>query len=737
MYFKKYWTVAFGLLALGSCVSPGKEKKNATAQPTAVDYPVYGGNKAGNRYASLTQINRQNVKDLQVAWMYDAAEQPDPDNTKRQAPKQIQCQPIVVRGILYGTTPELKLFALNAGTGEQLWKFEPLKDDQKFNTNRGVVYWEDGEDRRILYSVGTSLYAINAKTGTRIDSFGKNGTVSLHEGLQTNLDHDVTKLSVTATSPGIIYKNILIIGSSVSEAGDAAPGHVRAFDVVTGKLKWVFHTVPQPGEYGYETWPKDAYKYIGAANNWSGLVLDEKRGTVYFGTGSPASDFYGGARQGENLFATCIMALNAETGKRVWHYQTIHHDLWDRDHPTPPNLTTVKHNGKKVDVVVQATKDGLVYVLNRDTGVSLFPVEERPVPTDGLPGEHPYPTQKFPLKPLPFAHQVFTDADITDISPEAHAYVKERWLAMRTDHKFTPPSEKGTILFGYSGGAEWGGNAIDPNGILYQNSNDDPWILQMISQKDRNKEIAAVSRGNGLYLAHCASCHGRDRKGSGSDFPSLVSIGRKSNAAGIMALLEKGSGRMPSFQHIPRENREAIVRFLLNTETAADKVGDEHSENGPAVTANKGTFPYVPEYVNKVWKKFTDQNGYPAIKPPWGTLNAIDLNTGEYVWRVPLGEYPELTKKGIPITGTENYGGPVVTAGGLVFIAGTRDEKIRAFDKDTGQVVWEYQLPAGGFATPITYMAGGKQFVVIAAGGARGLKAGGKYVAFALPGLSN
>lgn len=727
--------LSVGLLLLGSCGNPDQENATSATETKDVDYPTYGGNKAGNRYSPLTQINLDNVQNLQVAWSYDASEKPDTTNTGPQRPKQIQCQPIVVDGVLYGTTPELKLFALHAGTGKELWKFEPTKDDQKFNTNRGVLYWENGDDKRILYTVGASLYAVNATNGTRVESFGENGTVDLHQGLSTNMDHDVNELSVSASTPGVIYKNTIVVGSSVSESGDAAPGHVRAFDVVSGKLKWVFHTIPQPGEYGYDTWPEGAYKYIGAANNWSGLVLDEKRGTVYFGTGSPASDFYGGDREGQNLFATCIMALDAETGKRVWHYQTIHHDLWDRDHPSPPNLTTVRHKGKMVDVVVQATKDGLVYVLDRDKGTSLFPVEERPVPTNGLPGEHPYPTQKFPLKPLPFAHQVFTENDITDISPESHAYVKEQFEKMRTDHKFTPPTEKGTILFGYSGGAEWGGNSIDPDGILYQNANNDPWILQMVSQEERNREIASLSKGNGLYLSNCAVCHGRDRKGSGSDFPSLVDIGKKRSSNDILAVLEKGSGRMPSFQHVPKENRESIARFLLNKETASDKAApsEEHNETGMAVAAKKEAFPYVPRYVNKVWKKFTDQDGYPAVKPPWGTLNAIDLNTGEYLWRVPLGEYPELTKKGIPATGTESYGGPVVTAGGLVFIAGTRDEKIRAFDKKTGKVVWEYQLPAGGFATPISYEVNGRQYVVIAAGGARGLKAGGSYIAFALP----
>ncbi|MGV3559260.1 outer membrane protein assembly factor BamB family protein [Larkinella arboricola] len=693
---------------------------------TGHDWPNYGGNKAGNRYSPLTQINTGNVKNLQVAWMYDASEKPDANGRRRE--RAIQCQPIVVNGVLYGTTPELKLFALKADTGEQLWKFEPSKDD-RLNSNRGVMHWENGNDKRILYTVGASLYAVNAQTGQLVSSFGTNGRVDLHEGLQTNLDHDVSKLSVTATSPGIVYRNTVIMGSSVSESGDAAPGHIRAFDAVSGKLKWVFHTIPQPGEFGYDTWPKDAYKKIGGVNNWSGMVLDEKRGVVYFGTGSPASDFYGGDRKGANLFANSIMALEAETGKMKWYYQTIHHDLWDRDHSCPPNLITLKRNGKTVDAVVQASKDGLVYVLNRDTGKSLFPVEERKVPTNGLPGEHPYPTQKFPLKPLPLNRQVYTEADITDLSPEARAYVKERFEKIRTDHKFTPPNTTGTLLFGYSGGAEWGGNSIDPDGILYQNVNEEPWELIMAERASIGKPDAPVTAGNALYIANCAACHGQDRKGSGPELPPLVDIGKKRSADEIRAILKTGSGRMPSFGHLSEKDRDAIVSFLLNRET-----GPKVASNQPdkAASGGKSGFPYQPAYVSKVWRRFTDQNGYPGIKPPWGTLNAIDLNTGEYLWRVPLGEYPELAKKGVPTTGTDSYGGPVSTAGGLVFIAGTKDEKIRAFDRKTGKVVWEYQLPAGGFATPITYEVAGKQYVVIAAGGGRGQKIGGNYIAFAL-----
>jgi quinoprotein glucose dehydrogenase len=642
----------------------------------------------------------------------------------------------VINGILYGTTADLKLFALDASTGKQLWKFEPAKDGKRYNVinvNRGVVYWTNGRDKRILYSAGSNLFSVNATNGKLDTGFGQNGIVDLHQALAPDADHDVSKLSVTANTPGIIYKDLLIIGSAEPESGDAPPGSVRAFDVVTGKLIWTFHTVPYPGEFGYDTWPKDAWKNIGAANNWSGLTLDEKRGVVYFGTGSPSSDFYGGNREGMNLFSDCVMALDAASGKMKWYYQTVHHDLWDRDIPCQPNLATINYNGKKKDVVVQATKDGVIYVLDRDNGTSVFPVEERPVPTDGLPGEHPWPTQKYPVKPLPFSHQIFTEADITNLSPESHAYIKDQFLKYKSDNKFTPQSTRGTLLFGYSGGAEWGGNAISPDGIIYQNTHDDAWITQMIDTGTFHKEFTSLSTGNILYLVNCAACHGQDKKGSGKDFPSLVSIGKKRTKNEIQTIVKSGSGRMPSFQRLSDEDRTAIVNYLLNIKTSDRPMNfSEHAQDNQQNMATGKQFGFKPAYVNKVWKKLTDQNGYPAIQPPWGTLNAIDLSSGDYLWRVPLGEYPELTARGIPITGTENYGGPLVTAGGLVFIAATMDEKIRAFDKTTGKIVWEYQLPAGGFATPITYEVKGKQYIVIAAGGGRGGKPGGNYVAFTL-----
>ena len=711
-------------------------KHKATLMDVGKDYPVYGGNKAGNRYSPLEQINLNNVTNLQVAWMYNSAGDTDTTDVKQQRPKQIQCQPIVVNGILYGTSADLDLFAIDGGTGRQLWKFEPSKDGKRYrmiNVNRGVSYWENGDDKRILYSAGASLFCVNANNGKLISTFGQNGNVDLHEGLAPDSNHDVSQLSISCNTPGIVSKNLLIVGSAVSESGDAAPGSVRAFDIVTGKLQWVFHTVPHPGELGYDTWPKDAWKTIGAANNWSGLTLDEKRGIVYFGTGSPASDFYGGNRQGTNLFSDCVVALDAASGKLKWYYQTVHHDLWDRDLPCPPNLCTIQHNGKAVDVVVQSSKDGVIYILDRDKGTSIFPVEERPVPTDGLPGEHPWPTQKYPVKPLPLSHQVFTEADITNLSPESHAFVLAQYNKYKTDNKFTPPNTTGILLFGYSGGAEWGGNAVSPDGVLYQNSNDDPWITQLTDTATRNREFTSLSTGNILYLMNCAACHGQDRKGVGTEFPNLANIGKKRTINEIQKILKTGGGRMPSFQRLSDEERTAITHYLLNMPSNIKSPAfSEHGATASTSQVNDKEFGFKPAYVNKVWKKLTDQNGYPGIKPPWGTLNAIDLNTGDYLWRVPLGEYPELTKKGIPVTGTENYGGPLVTAGGLVFIAATGDEKFRAFDRKTGKVVWEYQLPAGGFATPITYEVDGKQYIVIAAGGARGGKAGGNYVAFTL-----
>ncbi|MBD2701733.1 PQQ-binding-like beta-propeller repeat protein [Spirosoma sp. BT702] len=746
--------VCFGLLALGLYWPLRWEKSVVTTyqadQPSS-DWPTYGGNNAGNRYSPLTQINTQNVKNLQLAWTYETGDNTKPD----QRGNDIQCQPIVIKGVLYGTSPRMKLFAVEAATGKQLWQFDPFSEPGKrprFHPLRGVVYWEDGADKRLLYSVGSSLYAIDAQTGKPVTSFGTNGEVDLHEGLgdKETIGHDVATLSIRSTTPGVIYKDLLVMGSSVSEGGDAPPGYIRAFNVRTGKLAWVFHTIPLPGEYGYETWGKDSYKKLGGANCWAGMVIDEKRGIVYASTGSASVDFYGGARPGQNLFANCVIAINAQTGKRVWHFQTVHHDLWDRDLPCPPNLIRVKHNGKMVDAVAQATKDGYVFVFDRDTGKPLFPVKEVPVPTiPALPGEKPWPTQPVPTKPAPFCLQELTESTITSRTPEARAYVLERYRNSRHGSKYLPPSEEGSLFFAIGGGAEWGGTAADPSGIFYVNSNNMLWWLKM--RDVRESQGVAMTRGTGLFNTNCSICHSLSEKSKSKPvanaasqaYPDLTDVGSRLSAEQIQNLLATGRGRMPSFAHLSKEDRDAIVNFLLKKEkpatpSNAPAVVDVHTSGSTAATSKNADFPYSPPFLNNGNIQFRDQDNYPALKTPWGTLNAIDLNTGNFVWQVPLGEYPDLMKQGLPPTGTENHGGPVVTAGGLVFIAATYDEKLRAFDRKTGKIVWEYKLPAGGFATPITYMIDGRQYVVIACGGTRyNLKSGGSYVAFSLPQTSN
>lgn len=737
------------LIAIGVCLLSGGSiwmLKPGSDLPDE-DWPMYGGNAAGNRYSTLTQINTQTVKNLQLAWTYDTGE--NNDSTKRGM--DIQCQPIVVDGILYGTTPRHKLFAVDAATGKQCWLFDPFADPDKnprFHPLRGITYWSNGADKRILYSSGASLYAVNATTGELIRKFGTNGEVDLHEGLgnKETLGHDVSNLSIRNTTPGVIFQDLIIVGSSMSEGGDAPPGNIRAFNVHTGKLAWTFHTIPLPGEYGYETWMKDSYKKIGGANCWAGMVVDEKRGIVFAGTGSPSVDFYGGDRAGKNLFANCVLALDAKSGKRIWHFQTVHHDLWDRDLPCPPNLMTVTQTGpngkpRRIDAVAQATKDGFVFVFDRETGKPLFPVNEVGVPTaTALPGEQPWPTQPVPTKPAPFALQHLDEETITNRTPEARANVLERFRNSRQGNKWLPPSEEGSLIFGMGGGAEWGGTAADPGGIIYVNSNNMLWWLKMRNTKQSGG--VALTRGATLFNANCAVCHaiGVNQSSSASanqSYPNLTDVGKRLDRSQINALLIAGRGRMPSFSHVTEADRRAIIDFLLHTDPQSSMVTSTSSDVhhvSPVVAPNpKADFPYVSPYLNNGNTQFRDQDGYPAIKPPWGTLNAIDLNTGDYKWQVPLGEYPELAQKGLPTTGTENHGGPVVTAGGLVFIAATYDQKLRAFDKQTGKVVWDYKLPAGGFATPITYLSHGRQFVVIACGGTRyGLKSGGSYVAFAL-----
>lgn len=684
------------------------------------DWRVYLGDAASSHYSTLKQIDTKNVQQLEVAWTYHCGD------GRAEGRSQIQCNPLIVEGVLYGTTPQLKLIALDAGTGTNLWTYDPFAPKtgrSATGVNRGLVYWADGKDRRIFFAAGSFLHAIDARTGKLIPTFGRAGEIDLHDGL----GRDVSKLQILSTTPGVIYRDLLILGTRVGEGpAPSAPGHLRAYDVRTGKQRWIFHTIPQPGEVGYETWPPEAWRHAGGANCWTGMAVDEKRGLVFIPTGSAAFDFWGGNRIGANLFANCLLALKADTGERVWHYQFVHHDLWDRDLPAPPNLVTVKHGGQKIDAVAQVTKSGHVFVFNRENGRPLFPIEEQPVPPSDLQGEVAALTQPGPLKPAPFSRQQFTEAEVTDLSPEVHAAVLARLKAVRPHRPFAPPSREGTVIFpGFDGGAEWGGAAVDPGtGVLYVNGNEMPWILTMVETTTR-AGATPLSSGEQIYKQICAACHGLERKGDPlRNLPTLVGVEQKFKPADVLQLLDAGKGTMPSFAFLSAAQKQAVVDYLFG------KVSEERAAVAGPVGDALGSVPYSHTGYNR----FLDTNGHPAVKPPWGTLNAIDLNTGEYVWKTPLGEVPELTKRGVPLTGTENYGGPMVTAGGLVFIAASKDEKFRAFDKRTGKVLWQTSLPAGGYATPSTYSVKGRQYVVVACGGGKmGTKSGDAYVAFALP----
>ena len=684
-------------------------------QPSPYEtWEVYRGDHASSSYSSLQQVNRENIQQLQLAWTFRPQDAPEGARFGKY-----ECNPIVVGRRMYATSARHYVYALDAATGEIIWSYDPFDGARGGGLKRGVTYWEDGENQRILFTAGSELFALDAITGKPILSFGENGRVNLNFA-----DHNGEEAWVVPTSPGIIYQDLIILGSEVSEVHGAAPGHIRAFNVRTGELAWTFHTIPQPGETGYDTWPEDAWTYTGGANNWGGMSLDSKRGMVFVPLGSPTYDFYGANRNGKNLFGNCIVALKVETGELVWYYQIVHHDLWDYDLPAPPNLITVEREGKKVDAIAQTTKTGFLFVLDRETGAPLFPVEERPVPPSLIPGEEAWPTQPFPLKPAPYARQQMSAANLADFSPEMHDTLKSMFESFRYEGLYTPPDSRGALLLpGTRGGSEWGGAAYDPvTSILYVNSNESPEIakVQLAGQGVGSQNQTFYEMGRSLYQNYCVSCHGEDRQGKTPGTPSLLEIDKRLSEQEVLSRIRLGSGRMPAFSEILKGKEEEIIAYLFETRK------DEMAEVASAEADTDDNYMNVTAY-----GYFKAPDGSPAIRPPWGTLSAINLNTGEYEWKVPLGNYPEWQREGDPPTGTENWGGAVVTDGGLVFIAATRDQKFRAFDKSTGEMLWEYNLPGGGYATPATYMQDGTQYIAISVTGGRD-EPGGYIMAFSL-----
>ncbi len=780
----------------------------AIASAQSVSWSAYNGGKDGDHYSPLRQINRTNVDRLRVAWTFDTGEKGG-----------IQTNPLIVGRTLYAFTPSLKVIALDAATGKRLWTFNPGLGANGSGglgfaqPSRGLAYWTDGKDSRLFAGIVNYLFCLDPQTGQAIGSFAEYGRLDLRKGLREPSDQQ----SIALTSPGIVFKDMIIVGGREPETHPAPPGDIRAFDVHTGQLRWIFHTIPHPGEPGYETWPPDAWKTAGSANNWAGMTLDESRGILYVPTGSAVMDFYGGDRIGDDLFANSLLALDANTGKLLWHFQGVHHDIWDRDFPSPPALFTVRRGGKTIPAIAQTSKQGWLYEFDRLTGKPLYPITERPYPPSTVPGEVASKTQPLPDWPQPFARQRLTADMLTTRTPEAHAWAVKAFNDFRSDGQFVPFSvDKQTVIFpGFDGGAEWGGPAIDPvHRILYVNANEMAWTGGLAA-------VQGGSEGQRVYREQCAVCHGIDRAGSPPEFPSLVGVTEKRGAPKIAVLIRNGNGRMPSFPNLDEQRVAAIVDYLrtplkpsglekeMHSDAAAPapKPGEEnaagskvyqnqcgicHGEHlegvAPAIPMlvgvgnrmsaaqiteliqkGKGSMPdqpdlkgsdlaallaflgvgtkqnpsapndaatTTPEYVFSGYRRFIDLDGYRAFQPPWGTLNAIDLKTGKYLWKINLGEYPELVAQGLKDTGSENYGGPIVTAGGVLFIGATvHDRKFRAFDAETGKLLWEKELPYAGVATPATYMINGRQYIVIGASGARDPKTpqGSAYVAFTLP----
>lgn len=708
MIFVERWATAALLGCLGISGMHAYQGKHAGGD---ANLPASESAGSNSHYSSLAQINRANVAQLAEAWRYETGE-----------PGGLETTPLVIDRVMYAVTPSQKVLALDASSGKLIWRFEP--GIQGTQPDRGLTWWSEGNERRLFVGVMNFLYALDPATGRPIPAFGSDGRVDLREGL----GREASAQSITLTSPGVVFRELIIVGGRTPETLPAPPGDIRAYDVHTGRLRWTFHTIPHPGEFGYDTWPAEAYKTAGSANNWAGMAVDALRGIVFVPTGSTVPDFYGGERAGDTLFANTLLALDAKTGKRLWHFQGVHHDIWDRDFPAAPILLEVTKDGRSIPAIGQTTKHGFLFLFDRVTGKPIFPIEERAVPLSDTPGEIAARTQPFPTVPAPFAPQTVTEETLTNRTPEAHAWAVKRLREIRNEGQFVPLSvgRDTLVMPSFEGGGEWGGPAVDPKTqVLYVNANTYASLGALAVN-------AGGSPGRKIYASQCAVCHGEHRAGSLPEFPSLLGVTRRLPEEQVISTIHNGRGRMPAMP-VEGQALEDLLKYLrTGSDPPMAEAGEEQAASGQTSYAARAS-----DYTMTGYRRFVDPEGYPATAAPWGTLNALDLKTGRYLWKVPLGQYPELVAKGLPDTGSENYGGPVVTAGGLLFIAATNfDHKIRAFDKDNGKLLWEATLPFAGNATPAIYQVDGREYVVIAAGSSsmnpRG-KTGGTYVAFSLP----
>ena len=701
-----FYTVVSGLTVLG--VAHISQRTACAGEAKAhTTWSAYEGGVDSAQYSALKQINKSNVGRLQQVWFYSAA-----------GAHRFECSPLIVDNVMYVIGKDNNVVALDAATGREIWVHDNGKPH--IISERGFSYWEspDRSDRRLFFATNNILHAVDARTGNLIDSFGDHGNIDLRQGLGRDLK---TIREIQSGTPGRVFENLLILGSTTGEEYGSPPGDLRAFDVRTGKLVWTFHTVPHPGEPGYETWPKDAWKYIGGTNTWGGITIDEKRGIAYFPIGSPTYDFYGADRVGADLFSDCLLALDARTGKYLWHFQIVHHDLWDYDLATSPKLLTVKRDGRTIDAVAQAGKTGFLYVFDRVTGKPLWPIEERPVPKSFMPGEQAWPTQPFPTAPPPFAVQNYTADDVNPYiaDPGERAKLRDLLSHARNEGMFTPPGFDNTMqAAGNNGGANWGNAAVDPTtNIVYVQSKNAPAILQLAAKQPKLEiKGSPETKGQLLYLQNCQACHTSELTGQPPAIPSLVDIVPRVGADRIRSIVTNGSSPMPAFAEFSAEDLNSLIAYLKSPNSGRvppDVISYLSAPPPPPSPSSSG--PGAVRY----WTGYgfiTSVDGLSAVKPPWSTLTAYDLNQGTIRWQVPLGTVSQLEAKGIKDTGSYfPQGGPAVTAGGLIFSGTESDSKMRAYDKDTGKVLWEHELPAAPHAEVAVYQVNGREYVVQAA----------------------